>query len=219
MNTEGTQKIIITAGSHKLPADLTLPRDARSIIVFCRVGADCRHNSQDNGIAARLQQAGFGTLLPDLLTESEALSGGEFNIDLVAGRLVEVTRWLRHADRFGRYRLGYYAVTIGAAAAIKAAVTLEETIGAIVCRSGRPDLAITVIPELSSPILLIVGSLDRYVAHLNRDVLEEFSCPRKLEIVQGATHLFTNDTMHEVATLAEAWFKVYLEPARVLNHI
>lgn len=218
MQTTLHQQILVPAGNRSLTAELTIPAHAEAIVIFARAGADSHLNKRDKAVAAQLQKAGFGTLLPDLLTEKEVLSSHEFDIDLLTARLLIVTKWLQERDLFGHYRLAYFAVNIGAAAAIQAATCLEETIGAIVCRGARTDLALTVIPELQSPTLLIAGSLDLSVLQFNRDALDSFSCPKRLDIIQGATHLFSDDKINEVAALAVSWFGKYLRmPAAVAN--
>jgi putative phosphoribosyl transferase len=218
MNTSFKQEIVIPAGKEKIVADLTIPGNATAIVVFARAGTDCRSNPRDRIVATHLQAVGFGTLLPDLLNEEEFLHSKEFDVDLLTARLLIVTKWLLHRDLFSHYRLGYFGVTTGAASALQAAACLKEAVGAVVCRGGKPDLAADVIPELQSPTLLIVGGQDRYVARLNREALAAFSCPGKIEIVQGATHLFRDDKITEVARLTEAWFNKYLQAAAVINH-
>ena len=39
------------------------------------------------------------------------------------------------------------------------------------------------------PTLLIVGAHEHHVLEVNKRSLEEITCPKKLEIVLGATHL------------------------------
>lgn len=219
MPTTLHQQILISAGNRSLTAELTIPAHAEAIIIFACAGVDSHLNKRDKAVAAQLQKAGFGTMLPDLLTEDEALSSREFDVDLLSERLLIVTKWLQERDLFGHYRLAYFAVNIGAAAAIHAAAWLEEKIGAIVCRGARTDLALAVIPELQSPTLFIVGSLDRPVLQFNRDALDSFSCPKRLDIIQGATHLFSDEKISEVGALAVNWFGKYLRtPASVANN-
>ncbi|HWB92847.1 MAG TPA: dienelactone hydrolase family protein [Puia sp.] len=211
METKLHLQVMIPAGNQKLSAELTIPANAGAIIIFARAAADSHLNRRDRTMAMRLNEAGFGTLLPDLLTEKEMLASREFDIDLLTARLLIVTKWLQHRDLFGHYRLAYYGVTFGAAAAIQAAVCLDDSIFAIVCRAGRVDLATEALPELQAPTLFLVGSLDRPVLQLNRDALESLSCPRRLEVIQGATHLFSDDKSVEVANLAQGWFERHLQ--------
>ena len=49
---------------------------------------------------------------------------------------------------------------------------------------------------------------------LNREAYSLLRCPRQLDIVPGATHLFSEPgALEEVARLAEEWFLRYLVPA------
>ena len=111
---------------------------------------------------------------------------------------------------------------VAAAAAIRAAVCLDEVIDALVCCSGRTDLAAETLPELLQPALLIAGSLDRPVLEFNREALALLSCPRRLEIIQGATHLpdgthaqsatqLPEDKSDEIVELAMQWFNTHLK--------
>ena len=64
-----------------------------------------------------------------------------FDIGLLAGRLVEVTGWLRAQPRAARAAIGYFGASTGAAAALRAAAEPGADIAAVVSRGGRPDLA------------------------------------------------------------------------------
>lgn len=66
---------------------------------------------------------------------------------------------------------------------------------------------------MKAPTLLIVGGDDEPVIELNQSALVRLRCPKRLEIVPGASHLFEEPgTLEQVATLASAWFQQYLAP-------
>jgi pimeloyl-ACP methyl ester carboxylesterase len=207
-----SQHIHIPVGSRRvIPADLVIPGEAGAIVIFAHAGPGSRLQRLNLLVAAQLQRSGIGTLLPDLLDESELAAAGEFNIPLLSARLTAITKWISDRDLFGHYRLGYYATTTGAACALRAAAGLDQLIGAIVCRSARPDLVRDVLPEVQSPVLLIVGSLDRFVLQLNREAMESLSGEKKLSVVQSAAHFFDEATTREAADLARDWFHTHLE--------
>jgi dienelactone hydrolase len=107
--------------------------------------------------------------------------------------------------------IGYFGASTGAAAALNAAATFGSTIGAVVSRGGRPDLAAEALANVQSPTLLIVGGMDEVVIELNRQAYEKLQAKKHLAIVKGATHLFDEPgTLQEVARLAAAWFSRYL---------
>jgi putative phosphoribosyl transferase len=82
---------------------------------------------------------------------------------------------------------------------------------AVVSRGGRPDLAMSHLPSVTAPTLLIVGGLDTPVIGMNREAERALRCPCRLEIVPGATHLFEEPgTLEAVAALARDWFLEHL---------
>lgn len=182
-----------------------IPANAASIIVFSQTGRDDEHRSRSRLIAAYLEKAGLTTLLPDLFSPDERQGYGiTFDLDLLTRRLVLVTEWLKDRDLFGHYHLTFYGTGMGAAAALKAAGGLRESIGAIVCVGGRPNLAEEALPIVNAPTLLIIGELNRYVLQLNREALDRFSCDCRLEVIAGTAHTFQEGKMQEAASLASS---------------
>jgi pimeloyl-ACP methyl ester carboxylesterase len=107
--------------------------------------------------------------------------------------------------------LGYFGASTGAAAALVAAARLDDMIGAVVSRGGRPDLAAGALPDVKAPTLLIVGGEDRPVIAMNRDAMPKMRGQVSIEIIPGATHLFEErGTLEEVARLATEWFRRHL---------
>lgn len=109
--------------------------------------------------------------------------------------------------------LGLFGASTGAAAALVAAVRLEDRVGAIVSRGGRPDLADGALDEVRVPTLLIVGGADEGVIELNEAALARLRAPKRLQIVPGASHLFSEPGALDVVTeYAVKWFEVHLQP-------
>lgn len=209
-----TQKQIeVPADTVKLQGILTLPPEARGMILFAH-GSGSSHKSPRNQFVSQyLNEAGFGTLLFDLLTleeEKEDMMTRElrFNIPFLAYRLTHVTHWMESQHQLN---IGFFGASTGAAAAIVAAAELGQKVNAIVSRGGRPDLAGQSLTRIVSPTLLIVGGEDHGVIELNQRALEMMNCTKKIEIVPGATHLFEEPgTLEEVGRMATHWFEEYL---------
>jgi putative phosphoribosyl transferase len=165
-------------------------------------------------VAGVLQGAGLGTLLVDLLEEDEAEDRAlVFDIVLLAKRLQATALWLTDQRMTRDLSLGYFGASTGAGAALLAAARAPGSVAAIVSRGGRPDLAADWLPRVSSPTLLIVGGADEVVLELNREAYELLRCPRQLDIVPGASHLFPEPgALEEVARLAKEWFLHHLKP-------
>lgn len=201
----------IAVDSVKLEGVLNLPGKSRGVVIFAHGSGSSRLSPRNQLVASILQAAGLGTLLFDLLTgEEDSLYENRFNIDLLADRLVMVTRWFEKNYGGDAVRVGYFGSSTGAAAALQAAVK-ADSISAIVSRGGRTDLAAAYLPKVRAPTLLIVGEYDEVVVGLNRESYEQLRVEKKLAIVPRATHLFEESgALEEVARLAKDWFVKYL---------
>lgn len=206
-------EVKIRTGNVMLTGELTLPTDARSIILFVHGSGSSRHSVRNRYVASVLQAAGFGTLLFDLLTEDEEAIDSHnghlrFDIGLLAERLIQVTHWVQANPSTENLLIGYFGASTGGAAALVAAAVLGRQISSIVSRGGRPDLADDALTAVKSPTLLIVGGYDGAVLELNRQALAQLLCEKALQIVPAASHLFEEPgKLEEVATIARDWFK------------
>jgi dienelactone hydrolase len=163
-----------------------------------------------------LSERGLATLLIDLLTSEEErvdvhTAHLRFDIGLLADRLAGAKEWLMEHPETRDLRIGYFGASTGAAAALVAAAVHPKSIGAVVSRGGRPDLAGDLLSRVQAPTLLIVGGEDRAVIEMNRDAYAQLTCKKKLEIVPGATHLFEEPgALEAVARLAGDWLVEHL---------
>jgi pimeloyl-ACP methyl ester carboxylesterase len=213
------QPVRIPAGDVLLEGDLALPPGARGVVLFAHGSGSSRRSPRNRFVASALRGA-VGTLLFDLLSESEEtidrLTGElRFDIALLARRLLAATDWLATEQATRDKTIGYFGSSTGAAAALVAAAARPEVVGGVVSRGGRPDLAGHELRRVFAPTLLIVGGEDGPVIPLNESALEEIPAPKEMAIVPGATHLFEEPgALEQVAQLARRWFERYLVGAR-----
>ena len=202
----------IQADSVVLDATLTIPRRPRGIVVFAHGSGSGRRSPRNRLVAEVLQRDGFATLLLDLLEPDETLNPDlRFDLGRLMGRLVAACGWTRTDSCLRDLSLGLFGGSTGAAAALCAAAQLGDTVGAVVSRGGRPDLADCVLEDVRSPVLLIVGEFDRAVRVWNEQALGRLRCVKRLTLVPGACHLFEEPgALDEVARLASAWFQQHL---------
>ena len=208
------REVAITAGDKVVRGDLVLPGAAAAAVVFAHGSGSGRFSPRNQYVARVLNEAGLATLLVDLLEEQEAGDRARvFDIPLLASRLRCVAEWLSAQPETAPMRLGIFGASTGAGAALLAAGREPASVGAIVSRGGRPDLARDLLPRVTAPTLLIVGGNDEVVIELNREAYNLLECPRRLDVVPGASHLFSEPgTLEEVARLARDWFLDYLAP-------
>jgi putative phosphoribosyl transferase len=210
------QLVRIPAGSVTLDGNLTLPEEARAVVLFAHGSGSSRHSPRNRYVARLLNEAKLATLLIDLLTLDEEVIDARtaqlrFDIDLLAERLVDATDWLTQFPDTKHLRIGYFGASTGAAAALVAAAVRPDVVGAVVSRGGRPDLAGAALTRVKAPTLLIVGEDDIQVIELNRQALAQLRCEKQLVIVPGATHLFEEPgALDVVAQLARDWFQRHL---------
>ncbi|MDG6110126.1 dienelactone hydrolase family protein [Dactylosporangium aurantiacum] len=180
--------------------------------MFVHGSGSTRHSPRNRYVASVLHQAGLGTLLFDLLTAEEAARRANvFDIGLLAGRLTDVTAWVRGEPWGAAPPIGWFGASTGAAAALWAAADPDAGVGAIVSRGGRPDLAHARLPAVTAATLLVVGGLDIQVLALNRAAQRQLRCVNDLVVVPGATHLFEEPgTLAAAAHHAERWFLDHL---------
>ena len=202
-------------GSLWLDADVATPADAKGVILFAHGSGSGRHSPRSRYVAWELNSHRFATVLADLLTpEEEELDERSralrFDIPMLTRRVVQLVDWVKTYDLITTLPVGLFGASTGAAAALDAAAERPDLVGAVVSRGGRPDLA-TNLEKVKAPTLLIVGGRDTAVIGMNEEASRRLTCPTKIEIVPGATHLFEEPgTLETVASLAGAWFTEHL---------
>jgi putative phosphoribosyl transferase len=205
----------VRVGQNKVAGLLGVPDAAQGLVIFAHGSGSGRKSPRNNYVATRLREAGFATLLMDLLTpQEEADRANVFDINLLAQRLVEAVDWASHTEETANLPLGYFGASTGAAAALVAAADSPRDIAAIVSRGGRPDLAGSALGRVAAPTLLIVGGADEPVIALNRSAYERLRCEKDLVIVPRATHLFEEPgALDRVIEHCSRWFQRFLQAA------
>jgi putative phosphoribosyl transferase len=205
--------------SHKgisLSGFLGIPAQSKGIVLFAHGSGSGRLSPRNRLVAQHLQEGGIATLLIDLLmTEEEEDRRKVFDIELLAERVLMASTWLRENATTKHLPLGYFGASTGAGAALQAASEAPFSIGAVVSRGGRPDLAARYLPQVTAPTLLLVGSEDYPVIEMNQEAYRLLRCPKQLTIIPGATHLFEEPgTLEHVAEQALKWFQQhFVHPA------
>ena len=216
---EVSREVLVRIPGLVLDATLAIPREPKGVVLFAHGSGSSRFSRRNRYVARVLQDAGFATVLLDLLTRAEEAADERsghlrFDIALLAERLAGATDWLRDEPATAALPVGYFGASTGAGAALVAAAERPDRVRAVVSRGGRPDLAGPVLGRVLAPTLLIVGGWDELVIAMNRAAMQRMQGAQvRLEIVPGATHLFEEPgKLEEVARLARGWFGGYLAP-------
>jgi putative phosphoribosyl transferase len=217
-----SQAVVIYSDCVELKGDLTIAQDAPAVVLFAHGSATGRLNPRNRFIAEKLSQAGFGTLLVDLLTEAEGDNPRNLlDVHSLAHRLLGATEWLRGRVGARGPAVGYFAAGTGSAAAAIIAAAIDHRVEAVVSCSGRPDLAFHSLPQVKAPTLFIVGADESALVKLNRKACERLSCEKRLAVVRGNTHLLKEPgALDEAARLARGWFQSHMlvpRPRRLVS--
>ena len=209
----------VDASGVRLPGDLVVPADARGVVLFAHGSGSSRRSPRNRQVATGLHDAGYGTLLLDLLTEAEERIDARtrvlrFDVRMLAGRLTAAADWLGRPEEAGDLPLAVFGASTGAAAALITAADRPDLIGAVISRGGRPDLAGDALGRVRAPTLLIVGGADHEVLELNRAAAARLVAVHEIAVVPGATHLFAEaGALEQVIDRSARWLAAWLLPA------
>jgi len=214
VNAAAAPPIDVAVGPDGLIGSLGIPERASGIVIFAHGSGSGRLSPRNNYVAEQLRRAGLATLLLDLLTpEEENDRRNVFDIPLLASRLSAAAAWTATLRATRDLPIGFFGASTGGGAALLAASTAGERVGAVVSRGGRPDLAgARALAQVRAPTLLIVGSRDVPVIELNEIAMQHLRCPKELVLVPGAHHLFEEPgALDAVVGHATRWFLRHLD--------
>jgi len=201
-----------------LAGELVHAPDVRGLAVILRPAGSPFSHSRELRVAGVLQQAGFATLLINLLTSYEESRDPDarFNVPQMANRVIAVAEWIAHQPPLAGLAIGLIASDTASGAAVRAAWKAPEHFAAIACRAGRPDLAgLMPLNTLDTPIRMVVGSADPH-AGMIRQAYEHFHGAHDWHTVDGASDTFSEPgALERFAQLASEWLDLKLPPPRV----
>ncbi len=206
------EEVLVAAGPVSVAGQLTIPENAKGIVIFAHGSGSSRHSPRNRYVAQVLNEAGIATLLFDLLTSAEERNRvNVFDVVMLASRLADVTDWVSTQPDTAALPVGYFGASTGAGAALIAAADHRVAVKAVVSRGGRPDLAGHWLAKVAAPTLLIVGGNDYAVLDLNRRAQAAMRAKCELAVIAGATHVFEEPgTLEQAAKLACDWFVDHL---------
>lgn len=216
---EHITELVVQAGEISLGGYLAVPDSVQGLVVFVHGSGSSRFSPRNQYVAGIMNQGGLATLLFDLLTADEneidmRTRALRFDIDLLSERTTAALDWLAGQKSVSDLPVGLFGSSTGAAAALNAAAVRPDQVSAVVSRGGRPDLAMGALPRVKAPTLMLVGGLDYSVIEMNERAAAAMQAPCRIEIVEGATHLFEEPgKLEQVAARARDWFLEYLTSA------
>lgn len=217
------REMLVTTGRVTLAAALTLPALPQGLVICAHASASERFSPRNRRLAAALYRAQLATLLLDLLTPAEQnvdrdTAQHRFNVPRLAARLIDAVDWSRREAPLGELPLGLFGVHTGAAAVLVAAAERPQGVAALVVCDGRADLAGGSLWRVQAPTLMLVGEEDSSALAINRQAAAELAAVNAVTTVGGAGTAFgLPAAIDQVATLAEAWYRLHLRRAVVAS--
>lgn len=205
-----------------IEGDWSVPLRPNGTVIVANGTGTSRLSRRTREIAQHVYDAGFATLLLDILTydeEKEDSLTGAFQLDipLIASRLLGASHWAGETE-VGTFPLGCLVAGTASAAAIVASVREPGILSAIVSHGGRPDLAGIDLHKATTPTLLIAGSEDNRIFELNRWALRRLRGEAKIAVIPGGSHLFEEpDALREMSRLSLRWFESHLSSRPSFN--
>ncbi|HYT29040.1 MAG TPA: dienelactone hydrolase family protein [Ktedonobacteraceae bacterium] len=206
----------VAAGALFLDGHLTIPENARGIVLFPYAIENEQRVSYTAGLAWLLNEQGIATLLVDLLTPEEKALDKETgffreNVNVLHQRIIGIANWLIETPETQNLRICYFGVGVTGAAVLIAAAKRPDAVVTVIATAERLDLARDYLPRVEAPVLLLAGENDSQANESSRLTLEQLRAEKKLETIGGAGHLFEDtSTLEEVARLAIQWFEQHL---------
>jgi dienelactone hydrolase len=211
-----TSDVRIPLPNLALDGDLFLPADPAGLVIFAHGAGSSRHSARTRYVAEHLHGSRFATLLVDLLVPDEHAIDAQtehlqFDVALLADRLVGVVDWAAAEPRLRALPIGCTASNTAGAAAVLAAVQRSSAVRAIVSRGGRLHLAGKAMAQLRVPTLLIVGGADLKAVRANVEAMGRVPGVVQLDVLPGETHAFDGPgALEEIARLSADWFGEHL---------
>lgn len=214
--SSAARAVRIAADGMMLEGYLCTPLAARALVVFPDGLGDLRFSRCHRSMAETFNQRGFATLLIDLLTPTEEVldcrtAHLRFDVEILAERLLAIGAWAREERALARAKVGLFSASIDTGAALIAVATAPKLFGAVVSRGGRPDMAGSALPRVSTPTLLIVGAQDEQGIRVNDEAMGWMRGEVRMSLVPSQTSVLDGPaTSALIAKVAGYWFKRYL---------
>ncbi|MCX8052519.1 MAG: lysophospholipase [Armatimonadetes bacterium] len=199
-----------TSRGLKLAGALLSPDEKlRDVVVFAHGTGSSKASPRNRGIAERLLNHGIASFLfdftghgdsdgiPEQSTQDQQFDDLISAIDFLSAQTLVETRFV-----------GVNGSSTGGTVAIRAAAE-DPRVQVMVLRVPRSLGILQYAPDVRAPTLIIQGSEDKVVLPEAREIYESLTCPKELQIIKGAGHLFEEKPsyLRRMTELTCAWFE------------
>lgn len=192
-----------------LHGELTVSGRNQGMVVFV-APRDCAALAAAGDAAAELHKCGIGTVVIDLLLDSEAhFTDADTHLPHLTERLLAVLNYLHRAvetEAIAEQAIGLLAAGAATPLAVRVAALRDNEVRAVACHGGLVDLAgLQYLKVLRAPLLLIADDTDEIAAsNLHRAIVH---IPAVVSLERLAA---LDDNAAAAVTLTVKWFQRYL---------
>lgn len=187
-----------------------VPADACGLVVLALTAPGGANGPRATYLARLIRAAGLATAVCELTGEAPyEHENAAHRPELLAARLTGWIDELKQRAPVGRLPLGLVGLECAASAALIAAAKRPQVVRAVAAVSGRFELPAEL--DLRAPALLVAGERDLPAILDNRRAMRHLRCPRRLELISGASHHFQQaGTLVRMAAAVRRWMRRYV---------
>ena len=201
------EPVLIWTGKVMLDGRLTVPENAPAAVVLAGLGGTWHHPGY-RAVAARLTDAGFATIVSDLLTPDEQQFDkrtGHFRVDLpfLAHRASDIVQWIERNEATCDLPVAYFGTSAAGSAGLLAVAKGLELF-ALVLNAARADLLLD--QRVSTPCLILVDDNDAAGQIGREDVIRRDG--HAVVTVSGSTGLMAPPAaLDTIASSTVSWLR------------
>ena len=191
-----------------LAADLSVPDEAKGLVIFALAVGSGRFSAKYRRIAACYREHGLATLLIDLEEHEHAVEPGTRN-GLLAQRLISIVLWATRFTRTNGLPVGLYGAGLGSTAALKAASWLGHEINAVISLNGKMDVAREELVYIQVPILFMLDTGNSLIKQQNRKAFHQVCTAKEFVVMPSGE----SKKMQKLADISLRWVLYHLTPS------
>ncbi|MCK5629491.1 MAG: alpha/beta fold hydrolase [Nanoarchaeota archaeon] len=194
---------------YKLIAILKNPqKKTAAIVIFSHGLSSGKDSSRNNAISDALIEKGIATFLLDFTGHGESEGSiDEASVEQMAGDLGAAIDYIEGLKEFKK--IGISGSSLGGTVAILT-VAADKRISAMVLRAPPSEGYYEHAKKIKIPVMILQGIVNIGMLAESRELLKSLGGEKKLEIIEGASHLFEGH-MGEMVEKTVLWFMKWLK--------
>lgn len=209
------QMVQVSTEDTKLEGTISLPVNARGVILFVQGRKGSRFSPTIQHVAEILFQKGIASLRFEVLTTQEEecfLEIEQLGLDLLSKRIVGAVDWVLQQPQIRHLPIGYFGEDIGASAVIAAATQRPCISRAIVAHGELVEMTEDLFSKLQTPLRIVVDENDLAAISKNRILCTEVSIAHDFKTIPDSTQSLQKcEALGALAALAVDWYQIYLD--------